>query len=84
MRFEAERPDVVVTDIGMPGSDGYTLADRLKLRGPGAPPAIALTAYASREDASRAFAAGFKLHLAKPVDAALVVRSVAGVLPVRT
>ena len=84
MRFEAERPDVLVTDIGMPGSDGYTLADRLKLRGPGAPPAIALTAYASREDASRAFAAGFKLHIAKPVDAALVVRSVAGVLPVRT
>jgi CheY-like chemotaxis protein len=83
-RFESERPDVLVSDIGMPGSDGYTLAEQLKLGAPDAVPAIALTAYASREDASRALAAGFRLHLAKPVDAALLVRSVAGVLAVRT
>jgi PAS domain S-box-containing protein len=82
MRFESERPDVLVSDIGMPGSDGYMLAERLKLRSPGATPAIALTAYASREDSGRAFAAGFRLHLPKPVDAALVARSVAEVLRV--
>jgi CheY-like chemotaxis protein len=73
---------VLVSDIGMPGSDGYMLAERLELRGPGAAPAIALTAYASREDSGRAFAAGFRLHLPKPVDAALVARSVAEVLRV--
>jgi PAS domain S-box-containing protein len=82
MRYESERPDVLVSDIGMPGSDGYMLAERLKLRSPGATPAIALTAYASREDSGRAFAAGFRLHLPKPVDAALVARSVAEVLRV--
>ena len=84
MRYESEKPDVLVSDIGMPGSDGYMLAERLRLGSPGAAPAIALTAYASHEDAMRAVEVGFKLHLAKPVDAALVVRSVAGVLPVRT
>jgi PAS domain S-box-containing protein len=82
--YEARRPDLVLSDIGMPGLDGYALAERLRLREKGSVPAIALTAYASRGDAARTRAAGFRLHLAKPVDAALVVHSVAGVLEIRT
>jgi len=83
-RYGERRPDLVLLDIGMPGLDGYALAERLRLREEGAVPAIALTAYASHADAARTRAAGFRLHLAKPVDAALVVRSVAGVLEIRT
>jgi CheY-like chemotaxis protein len=82
--YATEPPEVVVSDIGMPGADGYALAERLGLACEGSVPAIALTAYAAREDAARARAAGFRRHLAKPVDAAEVIRAVAELLPVRT
>ena len=62
-----------------PGEDGYTLIRRL--RGRGGPlastPAIALSAYARPEDAERSLAAGFQLHLAKPIDSNVLVASVA-------
>jgi signal transduction histidine kinase/CheY-like chemotaxis protein len=65
------RPDVLITDIGMPGEDGYTLMKKLraqeKLRG-GHIPAIALTAYARREDRLRALSAGYEYHVPKPVE----------------
>jgi PAS domain S-box-containing protein len=78
--FDAERPDLVLSDIAMPEADGYALADRLRLSGEGAVPAVALTAYAAPEDAARARAAGYRAHLAKPVDPGIVVQALAGLL----
>jgi CheY-like chemotaxis protein/anti-sigma regulatory factor (Ser/Thr protein kinase) len=61
--------DVIVSDIGMPEMDGYTLIQHLRARPEAAhTPAIALTAYARAEDAARALRAGFQEHLSKPVD----------------
>src|SRR5581483_10708018 len=65
-------PDVLVSDIGMPAEDGYSLIRRLRMLSPeegGQIKAIALTAYARLEDRMRALAAGFQMHVAKPVDA---------------
>jgi CheY-like chemotaxis protein len=72
-------PDVIVTDIAMPGTDGYSFLEQLRTGGlPQATiPAVALTAYASREDAARALGAGFQAHLAKPVDPELLARTIA-------
>ena len=68
----AERaPDVVVSDIGMPGADGYELARRLRALADDElrrTPAVALTGFARPEDGVRAADAGFDAHLAKPVD----------------
>ena len=67
------RPDVLLSDIGMPYEDGYSLIHRLRQRPPGRgglTPAIAITAYASSQDRAAALAAGFQAHLAKPFDAA--------------
>ena len=64
-------PDVLLTDINMPGEDGYTLISRLRSLTPekGANiPAIALTAMARSEDSEQAISAGFQLHLAKPIN----------------
>ncbi|HSD27181.1 MAG TPA: response regulator [Vicinamibacteria bacterium] len=78
---EAESPDLVVSDIGMPGADGYALLDHLRARaGEDRPEAVALTAYASPEDAARALSAGFRAHLAKPVDPRVLVDTVAALL----
>ena len=68
--LDRECPDVLVSDIGMPGEDGYTLIRRVRaLEGaPAAVPAIALTAYARTEDQAKAIHAGFQSHLAKPVE----------------
>ena len=71
------RPDVLVSDIGMPDADGYELMLRVRAlgqKGGGFVRAIALTAYASEEDARLARHAGFDRHLPKPVDAAQLVR----------
>jgi PAS domain S-box-containing protein len=66
--LDAERPDIVVSDIGLPDHDGIELIKLVRTR-PFAKelPAIALTAYASRQDAAKALAAGFDAHVAKPV-----------------
>ncbi|WP_437611057.1 PAS domain-containing protein [Sorangium sp. So ce834] len=68
--IELERPDVLVSDIGMRGMDGYELIRRVRAlpreRG-GDVPAVALTAYAGNEDRTRALLAGFQTHLAKPI-----------------
>lgn len=69
-RLEHVRPHVLVSDIGMPVQDGYALIRQVRAlpaeRG-GDVPAIALTAYARREDATKAEASGFQIHVAKPV-----------------
>jgi CheY-like chemotaxis protein len=68
--LEAFDPDILVSDIGMPERDGYELIREIRSLGRGATdlPAIAVTAFASPEDRERALAAGFQVHLAKPVD----------------
>jgi CheY-like chemotaxis protein len=73
-----ERPDVLVADIGMPGEDGYWLVEQVRADPAMADlPAIALTAYARGEDRARSLAAGFHLHLTKPLDADDLVAAVA-------
>jgi signal transduction histidine kinase len=76
-----ERPDLLISDIGMPVEDGYVLLRRLRAMEEGLGrrlPAIALTAYASEEDARRAVGAGFDAHLSKPVDPARLIDIAAG------
>jgi light-regulated signal transduction histidine kinase (bacteriophytochrome)/ActR/RegA family two-component response regulator len=77
--------DVLVSDVGMPGEDGYAFVKRLRAweAEAGRPrlPAVALTAYARAEDRRRAMLAGYQVHVAKPVDATellAVVASLAG------
>ena len=73
--------DVLISDIGMPNEDGYSLVKRVRLLGHadgGDIPAIALTAYARSEDRVRAVAAGFQMHIAKPVESMELITMVAG------
>jgi CheY-like chemotaxis protein/anti-sigma regulatory factor (Ser/Thr protein kinase) len=75
-----ERVDVLLSDIEMPGTDGYQLIRELRLRPSqqgGSVPAAALTAYARTEDRLRALRAGFQLHLSKPVQPAELITVVA-------
>ncbi|MDI1432000.1 response regulator [Polyangium sorediatum] len=74
------RPDVLVSDIGLPGMDGYALIRSIRTLPAefgGRTPAIALTAYARSEDSQRAFAAGFQRHVPKPVDLGRLVSLIA-------
>ncbi|MGC4031360.1 MAG: PAS domain S-box protein [Tepidisphaeraceae bacterium] len=71
-----QQPDVLVSDIGMPGEDGYALIARVRAAGL-AVPAVALTAYARDEDRHRAILAGFQTHLAKPVNAISLMSTIA-------
>jgi signal transduction histidine kinase len=71
-------PTVILTDIGMPGMDGYQLLAELRKRGVQAP-SVALTAYASAEDRARAQAAGFALHVAKPIKPTRLVQDLRAV-----
>ena len=69
--FRASKPDVLVSDIGMPDMDGYALIRRIRALSPadgGRTPAVALTAFARADDAERAFAAGYQRHIAKPIE----------------
>jgi CheY-like chemotaxis protein len=72
--------DVLVSDIGMPGADGYDLISRvreLEREHGGRIPAVALTAYAGEDNRDRALGAGFTAHVTKPVSPARLVRIVA-------
>jgi signal transduction histidine kinase/ActR/RegA family two-component response regulator len=77
--LETQSPDVVVSDIGMPDEDGYSLVRKIRTltnEELQRVPAIALTAFASNEDRTRALVAGFNAHLAKPAEPATLVRTV--------
>ncbi len=70
-QLENRQPDVLVSDIGMPGEDGYALIRQVRALSPeqgGHVPALALTAFARSDDRRRAIGAGFHMHLAKPVE----------------
>jgi CheY-like chemotaxis protein len=74
--LSTSKPDVIVSDIGMPDEDGYAFIRQVRADG-SRTPAIALTAYASQQDAQRAFVAGFQKHVTKPVEPARLVSVVA-------
>jgi NO-binding membrane sensor protein with MHYT domain/nitrogen-specific signal transduction histidine kinase/ActR/RegA family two-component response regulator len=80
--LDRERPDVIVSDIGMPDIDGFELMRRIRRRthdAGGEIPAIALTALTRQDDYDRALRAGFDDYLAKPVDAGALVARIADV-----
>ena len=80
-------PDVLVSDIGMPEEDGYTLIKEVRARNAdraGLIPALALTGYAKETDAARAFDAGFQMHLTKPVDMAILITAVVRLVRLKT
>lgn len=69
--FVEQRPDILVSDIGMPGQDGYSLIRRVRMlsaEAGGTVPAVALTAFTGPENRARALDAGFTMHVPKPVD----------------
>ena len=69
--FEQWRPDILVSDVEMPGQDGYTLIRKVRALDPergGKTPAVALTAFGRSEDRVRSLRAGFNIHVTKPVD----------------
>ncbi|AUX43942.1 histidine kinase [Sorangium cellulosum] len=77
---ERERPHVLVSDLGMPGEDGFQLIRKVRALGAergGATPAAAVSALAREEDRARALGAGYQAHLSKPVDPAALVGVVA-------
>jgi PAS domain S-box-containing protein len=78
-----DRPDVVVSDIGMPHNDGYAFIRelrRLSIPHGARIPAIALTAFARPEDRTRALVSGYQMHIAKPVDAQELVAAISSLL----
>jgi len=78
------RPDVIISDIGMPSEDGYSLIRNVRLKEArdrqGWKPAIALTAHARVEDRLRALSAGYQAHVAKPVEPAELVAVIASLV----
>jgi len=74
------RPDVLLSDLGMPGEDGYKLIARIRALPPGQgrdTPAAAVTAHVRAEDRRRAINAGYQIHIPKPVDPLTLVAAVA-------
>lgn len=81
--LEQAKPDILISDIGMSGQDGYTLIRKLRSLEPekgGCIPAIALTAYTREEDRLEALRAGFQQHLSKPIDPNKLISAVVNVL----
>ncbi|MFN2493703.1 MAG: response regulator [Pyrinomonadaceae bacterium] len=81
--FRDWKPDLLVSDIGMPIEDGYSLITKLrKQRSKRAKqmPAVALTAYATKEDKARTLSAGFQMHVAKPIDPESLVMSISAAM----
>jgi hypothetical protein len=76
-------PDVIVSDIGMPDEDGYSLIRKIRQLPPesgGGTPAVALTAFAKTEDRIRALSSGFQMHVPKPIDPAELATVLASVV----
>lgn len=78
--FQQYQPDILISDLGMPDEDGYSLISKIRALPPergGNIPAAALTAYARAEDRMRVLRSGFQFHLPKPVDSAELVTVIA-------
>lgn len=78
------RPQLIVSDIGLPDEDGYSLLRRIRRLGPeegGTTPAIAVSAFTSAEDRKRAIAAGFQAFVAKPMELNQLVSSIRALAP---
>jgi PAS domain S-box-containing protein len=81
--LERQLPDVIISDIAMPDEDGYAFIRRIRASAPkpiAHIPAIALTAFARSEDRSKALAAGYQYHLAKPINGPELITVIAKVL----
>ncbi|GAB1541430.1 hypothetical protein NUACC21_41010 [Scytonema sp. NUACC21] len=77
------KSDILIADIGMPHMDGYTMLRHVRAMPPeqgGQIPAIALTAYAGEINEQQALAAGFQLHIPKPVDPEILVKAIAHIM----
>jgi CheY-like chemotaxis protein len=73
--FDAFHPDVLVSDIGLPGQDGCSLMRKIRMRSAHLP-AVAISGFAGQIDADRALEAGFDLHIAKPMDADQLIEAI--------
>ncbi len=81
--LELAEPDVLISDIGMPGTDGYELIKQIRSFGLSTSrtlPAVAITAYAKDEDRDRALASGYQRYLAKPIELEELITAVADAL----
>jgi PAS domain S-box-containing protein len=81
--MRAAPPDLIISDIGMPGVDGYELMKRIRAlpaEGGGRVPAVALTAYARTEDRMQALRSGYQMHVPKPVELAELVAVAASLI----
>jgi CheY-like chemotaxis protein len=82
--FEKESPDLILSDIAMPGADGYTLIRSVRAMETSARrnpvPAIALTAFARDIDRRLAVEAGFQMHLGKPIDTEELIAAIQNVM----
>src|ERR1700712_1987109 len=84
--FHSHKPDVLVSDIGMPQHDGFQLLRWIRAAEPAhgpRTPALAFTAYASDDDRRRVLSAGFEAHLVKPFEPVALVDAINRVLPRR-
>jgi CheY-like chemotaxis protein len=80
---EGPRPNLIVSDIAMPGEDGYSLMRRVRALDPeqgGGIPAIAVTAYSRTEDRVQAMAAGFQMHIPKPVNGSELAHAITSII----
>jgi CheY-like chemotaxis protein len=75
--FNQTTPDLIISDIGMPHTDGYSLIKQIRQLPQGQIPALALTAYAGEIEQQRSFDAGFKKHIAKPVNIPELITAIA-------
>ena len=81
--LDGHRPDVLISDVGMPDEDGYSLIRHLRAREVdrgGKTPAIALTGYVASDDRARLLASGFQVYLRKPVEPSAIVAAVASLV----
>jgi CheY-like chemotaxis protein len=80
--IQKQRPDVLLCDLSMPHMDGFELLKEIRRLGGevGAVPAIACTAFGSKEDMARTQTAGFRAHVTKPVDPKVLVVTIAEVV----
>jgi CheY-like chemotaxis protein len=78
-KIEEAKPGVLISDVGMPGQDGYELIRQVRMLGGsvGNVKAIALTAFGRLEDRTRSMLAGYQMHLAKPIEPSELIITVA-------